>query len=158
MKRCPKCKTIKEIERFSKNKARCDRLSCWCRECNRLYKQDSKSRIREYNKIYQKKKYDLDLNFRLSFILRTSLARGLKRGKSAALEYLGLPLSEFIAYIESRFQSGMSWDNYGKWHLDHIIPLSKFNLDRKEEIVKACNWSNFQPLWAIENFKKNNRV
>ena len=48
----------------------------------------------------------------------------------------------------------MSWNNYGKWHLDHIKPLSSFNLQNIDELKQACHYSNLQPLWAEDNFKK----
>jgi len=53
----------------------------------------------------------------------------------------------------------MTWDNYGpKWHIDHIVPISNFNLENREQFLQACNWLNLQPLWAEENLKKGNRL
>ena len=53
----------------------------------------------------------------------------------------------------------MTWENYGsKWHIDHIIPISSFNLKNREEFLQACNWLNLQPLWAEENLRKGNRL
>ena len=49
----------------------------------------------------------------------------------------------------------MSWDNYGKWHIDHIIPLSSANSE--DDIYKLCNYTNLQPLWAEDNLKKSNK-
>ena len=50
----------------------------------------------------------------------------------------------------------MSFDNYGKWHLDHIYPVSLANTE--EEIIKLNHYTNFQPLWAEENIRKRNRL
>lgn len=60
--------------------------------------------------------------------------------------------------LESKFQSCMSWSNYSEWHIDHIFPLSKFDLTNREELVKACHYSNLQPLWASENLSKHAKL
>lgn len=70
---------------------------------------------------------------------------------------LGCTPKEFRAYIESLFTPGMTWENYGKWHIDHKKPLSKFDLIKKEEREKANHYTNLQPLWAIDNIKKGNK-
>jgi hypothetical protein len=58
-------------------------------------------------------------------------------------------------HIESKFQSGMSWDNYGEWHVDHIRPCASFDLSDREQMKQCFNWKNLQPLWATENIKKS---
>jgi len=65
-----------------------------------------------------------------------------------------------IAHLESKFQEGMSWENYGKngWHLDHIIPLSAFDLTDPEQLKIACHYTNIQPLWARDNLVKSNKI
>jgi hypothetical protein len=69
---------------------------------------------------------------------------------------LGCSIPELKTYLESKFQEGMSWENWGiyGWHIDHIIPLDAFNLTNREEFLKACHYTNLQPLWAEENLKK----
>jgi hypothetical protein len=60
-------------------------------------------------------------------------------------------------YLESKFQTGMTWKNWSKdgWHLDHIIPLVKFNLQDKQQFLIAYNYTNLQPLWAKDNLEKH---
>ena len=51
----------------------------------------------------------------------------------------------------------MSWSNYGEWHIDHIIPLSSFDLMDREQFLEAVNYRNLQPMWADDNRKKSNK-
>ena len=67
--------------------------------------------------------------------------------------YLGCSIPEFKIHIESQFKEGMSWNNYGEWHLDHIIPV--LSLEKEEYTIEQVqHYTNFQPLWAKENMKK----
>ncbi len=94
------------------------------------------------------------LRSRLSTILRKIK---LKRyGKT--IELLGCDFNFFIKYIEKKFKKGMSWDNYPEWHIDHIKPISRFDLTKKENQKKCFHYSNLQPLWANENLKKSNKL
>lgn len=52
----------------------------------------------------------------------------------------------------------MSWDNYGQWHVDHKLPIASFNLKRRDHQLQCFHYTNLQPLWAIDNFKKNATV
>ena len=69
---------------------------------------------------------------------------------------IGCSYEELIIHLESKFTEGMSCENYGKWHIDHIIPIS---IGRTiDEIKKLSNYKNLQPLWAEENIKKRDKV
>ncbi len=72
---------------------------------------------------------------------------------------LGITIDELRLYLERKFKKGMTWDNYGfrGWHLDHIQPLSSFNLTDTEEQKKAFHYTNLQPLWAKDNLRKYNK-
>jgi hypothetical protein len=77
----------------------------------------------------------------------------VKRTKPT-IEYLGCSVEYFIEYIEQQFKEGMNWDNI---HLDHIKPVSKFNLDDEDEFLQCCNYKNFQPLSAKDNIEKGDK-
>lgn len=114
---------------------------------------------REYHRKYFNKRMKEDINFRLAHNLRARLRRALKNNSkiSSVIKDLGCTLDELKQYLESKFQSGMTWDNYGKWHIDHIIPLSSFDLNNPELFTKACHYLNLQPMWAKENQSKSNK-
>lgn len=57
----------------------------------------------------------------------------------------------------NQFQEGMSWDNYGEWHIDHIRPLANYNLEDSTIIKELCHYTNLQPLWGCENISKGNK-
>lgn len=93
---------------------------------------------------------------RLAVNLRIRLHHAVKRGQKAgsAVGDLGCSIAAFKLYIENQFESKMTWDNYGEWHLDHIIPLASFDLTERQQFLEACNWLNYQPLWANDNISK----
>ena len=99
-----------------------------------------------------------DVEFRLGLNLRTRLHQAIKRNSKAgsAVRDLGCTGPELRAHLEAQFKPGMTWENWSRngWHIDHIRPLSKFDLTAREQFVKACHYTNLQPLWAEENLKK----
>lgn len=71
---------------------------------------------------------------------------------SRTFEILKYKPSDLKQRIETQFKQGMSWNNYGDWHIDHIKPLCKFKIDTTIYTMNAL--CNLQPLWAEENLKK----
>jgi len=100
-----------------------------------------------------------DLNFKMRGILRSRIYGALKGHlKSSKTEtLLGCTISEFRQYIESKFIPGMRWDNHGEWHVDHIRPCCSFDLSDPKQQRECFHFLNLQPLWAMENFKKNGK-
>jgi hypothetical protein len=98
------------------------------------------------------------LNSRLSNELYKVL-KGIKKN-SEFIELFDFTIDELRQHLEGRFKKGMSWENYGKWHLDHIIPKSlwEFTSPKDKEFKQCWALTNLQPLWALENIKKNNRI
>jgi len=86
--------------------------------------------------------------------LRCAIKRNLKTG--SAVKDLGCTIADFKSHIESLWQDGMNWNNWttNGWHIDHIKPLRDFDLTNPEELKRACHYSNLQPLWADDNYKK----
>jgi len=113
-------------------------------------------------RLSMREKYRTNLQHKLSLRLRGRLNEALRKNtrNGSAVRDLGCSLDELKSYLENRFQEGMSWDNWTKngWHIDHIIPISKFDLSIPEEVKKACHYTNLQPMWADENIRKGNRI
>lgn len=70
------------------------------------------------------------------------------------LDLLGCTTQTLKTHLEKQFSTGMSWENKGDWHIDHIIPLSSAKTE--DELFKLCHYKNLQPLWAEDNLKKSN--
>ena len=106
------------------------------------------------------KKLRQDPRKRLLFNMRNRLCSATKGVcySESTKELLGCSMHDFRYHLESKFTQGMSWDNYGKWHVDHKIPCSFFDLSIKEERERCFNYRNLQPLWAIDNFIKNDKI
>ena len=99
--------------------------------------------------------------FRLECNLRSRVKNAIKSdaGEKATgtIELLGCTIQDVRIFLEAEFEPGMSWDNYGEWHVDHMKACAKFNLEDPEEQKKCFHWTNLQPLWAIDNLKKGDR-
>lgn len=119
----------------------------------------NKDKVRIYQRKYQIKRIKNDINYRLSKNLRRRIHKVLRKNKKvgSAIKDLGCSLEYLRNYLELKFKDGMTWNNYGKWEVDHIKPLSKFNLIDRNEFLEACNYKNLQPLWRIDNINKSNK-
>jgi hypothetical protein len=116
---------------------------------------------KEYNKVYfANRRANPTPQFLLSERLRDRLRKAIKGNykSGSAVSDLGCSIGEFKLYIENQFEEGMTWNNYGKWHLDHVIPLSSFDLTNRMEFLEACNWLNIRPLWAIDNLRRRKKI
>jgi hypothetical protein len=140
---CNKCYS------YSKYRIEIKTSSIICRKCNSL-------KTNEW--IKQKRKND-DI-FRFTNNTRTLIYNALRNQgyskKSKTHEILGCDFDLFKIHIENQFKSGMNWANYGKWHLDHIYPISKAT--SYEMALTLNHYTNFQPLWASENIIKRDKI
>ena len=73
-----------------------------------------------------------------------------------SIEYLCCSYEDLRSHIESQFKKGMTWENYGEWEIDHVVPL-KFENPTLEQLVERLHYTNLQPLWANENREKSNK-
>jgi hypothetical protein len=87
-----------------------------------------------------------------------ALLTASQRKRKKTVEYIGCNIEFFRIWISSQFQEGMSWENHGQWHLDHVKPCSSFDLSNCDEIKTCFCWKNMQPLWAIDNLTKSDSI
>jgi hypothetical protein len=139
----------------------------YMKEYNKKYRKDPKNilKIKNYRKSEKykakKRKYHEKNKNKIDYKIRKNMSKNvwksLKGVKTKSwLKLVDYSLQELISHIESKFQKGMNWDNYGEWHVDHKKPVSAFKITSQEcDDFKLC-WSldNLQPLWAIDNLKK----
>jgi len=148
------------IEWYLKNK---ERLLVQHAEYRKNHKDEIKEQQKIYRQTYKKeiKKYinnrlKTNINFKIIFYLRRRLNLALKGNpkSSTTMKLVGCSIKKLKKHLEKNFKAEMSWSNYGKWHVDHIIPCASFDLSKPEEQKKCFNYTNLQPLWALDNLKK----
>jgi len=130
------------------------------KESNARYRQSARVKMKNRNR------YMNDPQFRMTILLRGRIRNALRRSVAGVvpkkcghtLDLLGCSMDFFIEYIEKQFQPGMSWQNHGQWHIDHVLPCASFDLTDPEQQKTCFNFSNMQPLWAKDNISKGCRL
>lgn len=172
MKTCSKCKIEKHTDDFSERSDRPGKLRSQCDKCRTNTDMDryfnGRERVRAkrgiggiWNQtIYHRNRRKNDPAYRLKCNLRTRIYLAIKRKRKSesTMKLVGCNIKELQNYLESMFRPGMTWNNYGKWHVDHKIPLASFDLSDHEQLKNACHYTNLQPLWAFDNLSKSNRL
>lgn len=124
-----------------------------------LHKYNISEHGRAKRRNYRNEKYKTDINYKIESSLRNRVRSAVTKGykSSHSIDLLGCSLDELKVHLEQQFEPGMTWENYGEWHIDHIIPCARFDL-RNPIHQKICfNYRNLQPLWAKDNsFKHDN--
>jgi len=169
---CKICNNVKRRKRTAKNK---DLLNEWKRNYLKnnpeqrekhlkrlkIYNEKNIEKHRKYALALEKKRLKTDKVFLIRKNIKQSIKHSFKKKdvkcKEKMQNILGCTYKEFKQYIESKFESWMTWDNYGKfngelkcgWDIDHIIPVSSANSE--EEIIKLSHYTNFQPLCSKVN-------
>jgi hypothetical protein len=129
------------------------------KKAQQKYKKYRKIERRIYKRNYTKNRRNLDINFKILSYLRTRLCLALKNNlkTKTTIKLVGCSIKFLKQYLESRFKSGMSWNNYGRWHIDHIKSCASFDLTKALEQKKCFHYTNLQPLWAEDNIKKGSK-
>jgi len=129
-----------------------------CLTHQREYRKRNREKIAAYLKDYNRRKYRESIKFRLASLLRSRTKDAIagKFRAGSAIGDLGCTTEQLKEHLESQFQPGMSWENWGLdgWHVDHIKPLNRFDLTDREQFLEAAHYTNLQPLWAYENLVK----
>ena len=137
---------------------------------NKIWRENNPNKLKEYRYKYSKsdsckedrKKWYRSIKKRSPHILawrsilNNTLKRFGKKKEDETIKLLGYSAIELKEYIESLFIEGMSWENYGDWHIDHIIPVSSYNPETSIDVVNSLK--NLQPLWAFDNLSKGNKI
>jgi hypothetical protein len=119
-------------------------------------KTQNKNKRREYKNNYSTQRLKTDILFKLKRNIRIRINKFLKNKKDNSSDIVGCSYLCLKEHLQQNFKDNMSWDNYGEWHIDHIIPLSSAKTE--EEIYVLCHYTNLQPLWAEDNLKKSNKI
>ncbi|CAB4136642.1 hypothetical protein UFOVP309_48 [uncultured Caudovirales phage] len=162
--RCPICKLNFLIEnisiRFLQNKIKVGMCSRCSSENIKNWRENKNGK--EWMNNYMKDRINTDSLFKFKNKVRGLIYQSFKRKKNnnwnkktKTENILGCKFEEFKIYIENKFTFGMTWENQGEWHLDHIKPLKL--AETEEDVIKLNHYTNFQPLWAEDNLKKGSK-
>ena len=130
------------------------------KEANKQRYLQNKEKYYSKRKQWHDKKLETDPLYAMKLKVRHMISGSFKRKNISkndkTEEILGCSIEEFIVYLQSKFEDGMTLENHGEWHIDHIIPLA--TAQTEEDVIKLCHYTNLQPLWAKDNLTKKDRL
>ena len=162
-KHCYRCKQYVSIDNFYKLRRNWDGLCDDCKDCNKKssqqYNKNNKLKIGAKRRKYQNNRIKTDPIYKMIRNMRNRVWCAIEKNcKSATtLELLGCTPKFLKEFLEKKFTDGMSWGNYGSWHIDHIKPIAAFDMSKSEEQKLAFHYTNLQPLWVADNLKKGDK-
>ena len=160
-KKCCTCKEWQPLTSYNFQKNHWDKLRVECKVCLSKWRKSNRDVLNEKFKIYEKNRKETDPEYKLLKTLRSRLNSALNRQNIekgfSTMELTGCELSFLKGYFEAKFTEGMTWENHGDWHIDHIRPCCSFDLKEEEEQKKCFHYTNLQPLWAQENLSKGGK-
>ena len=123
-------------------------------------KRSKRPETKKRNNARQRERMKTDPVFKLKRTLRTRIWDALKgRYKSAStMKLLGCSIPHLKDHLEKQFLPGMTWENHGKWHIDHMMPCASFDLTDPEQQRQCCHYTNLQPMWGKENMSKQDKI
>jgi hypothetical protein len=127
------------------------------REYEAAYKIRNRKAFNARHAAYRRNKRATDIDYKLKCRLRIRIWSAIKSGakSGSAIRDLGCTVNDLLTYIAAKFYGGMSWDNWGAvWELDHIVALSLFDLNNREQFLRAAHYSNLQPLTISDHARK----
>lgn len=141
------CKNLDYFKTYNDNTA----------EKRKQWQKDNMNRIQETRRIRWEKNPELKLKARLRSYYWFHLKKSKTGKTNSSIKLLGCSIQDFKSYLENKFQIGMSWDNHGEWHLDHIKPCASFDISDPVQLGECFHYTNFQPLWAKDNLQKGKK-
>ena len=166
IKKCSKCGIISLKSNFHKDNKRNDGLFNRCKVCRKDYYLQNRNRIKDYylqnrdrikeyqfknhDKIntqqrkYKNNRYKTDINYRLICITRSRIRQALNRKTKSysTIDILGIDIETYRKWIQWQMTPDMTWDNI---EIDHVRPISSFDISDEEQLKEAFNWKNTQP-------------
>lgn len=117
---------------------------------------------RDYMRNYMADRAGSDIDFKLRGVLRARVRAAITRSSGAksrrTMSLVGCSVPHLRQHLEAQFTEGMTWDNYGEWHIDHIKPCASFDLADEAQQLECFNYTNLQPLWAKDNLFKGAKI
>lgn len=180
---CSTCHSEKDLSEFSRDRSKPDGLCYVCKECNKrrseqyrkspANKESLKVGFRKYakttkghvvrRKVQNKLRSKQTSQKRIEHNMRVRIANGLRSVPKSqhTIQLIGCSWVALKIHLESLFQLDMTWNNYGKgegkWSVDHIRPLTSFDLTSSEQQKQCFHYTNLQPLWYMENSRKGGK-
>jgi hypothetical protein len=111
---------------------------------------------KESSRRYEQKAYRENTAFRIAKCLRSRFYKAVTRNQriGTTMQLVGCSVDFLRSHLQGQFDLGMSWDNFGEWHIDHIRPCASFDLSDPDQQRQCFHYSNLQPLWEADNIRK----
>jgi hypothetical protein len=122
------------------------------------YKVEYRKQNRDSINAYRRRRRSVEMQSPVNRLRESLRSRFRKKVKSGSVgryvDFIGCTIGQLKSHLESQFKEGMNWGNYGRWHIDHIIPVCAFDLTDHKAVSRCFHYTNLQPLWAVDNLLK----